>query len=247
MTLMTNTKVSGVRRADTEAPASASSADTAATEAAMAAAATAAAAAESSAGLEAIPPRPQSPEAAAVEPLAVLAAAAAAAAPEAPGSSNGNAADVASTSYANGNGTVDRTSAERSSTGPDSTSTGEDASYIVQLEPMWAPTGSDASSSMPADLVIWTAGARPASTPLEPFPLDARGQLEVDPTLRVLRHSRVFALGDVSRNQPGNDGSSSSSNGGFYPATAQVAFQQADYAAWNVWSAINGRPLLPFR
>jgi NADH dehydrogenase FAD-containing subunit len=64
--------------------------------------------------------------------------------------------------------------------------------------------------------------------------------------LRVLKHSRVFALGDVARGQPGNDGSSSSS-AGIYPATAQVAFQQADYAAWNVWSAINGRALLPFR
>lgn len=27
----------------------------------------------------------------------------------------------------------------------------------------------------------------------------------------------------------------------------QVAFQQADFAAWNLWAAINDRPLLPFR
>lgn len=27
----------------------------------------------------------------------------------------------------------------------------------------------------------------------------------------------------------------------------QVAFQQADFAGWNLWAAINGRPLLPFR
>ena len=27
----------------------------------------------------------------------------------------------------------------------------------------------------------------------------------------------------------------------------QVAFQQADYVAWNLWSAINSRPLLPFK
>jgi NADH dehydrogenase FAD-containing subunit len=27
----------------------------------------------------------------------------------------------------------------------------------------------------------------------------------------------------------------------------QVAFQQADYVAWNVWAAMAGRPLLPFR
>ena len=27
----------------------------------------------------------------------------------------------------------------------------------------------------------------------------------------------------------------------------QVAFQQADFAGWNLWAAINDRPLLPFR
>lgn len=118
-------------------------------------------------------------------------------------------------------------------------------SYIVRLEPTIAYSSSSSSSSeLPADLVLWTAGSRPASQPLRPFPVDARGQLETDPTLRVVRHSRVFALGDVAKGQPGNDGSST---GVFYPATAQVAFQQADYAAWNIWSAINGRPLLPFR
>lgn len=30
-------------------------------------------------------------------------------------------------------------------------------------------------------------------------------------------------------------------------STVQVAFQQADYVAWNLWSAINSRPLLPFK
>lgn len=29
--------------------------------------------------------------------------------------------------------------------------------------------------------------------------------------------------------------------------TPQVAFQQADYVAWNVWAAMNDRALLPFR
>ena len=28
---------------------------------------------------------------------------------------------------------------------------------------------------------------------------------------------------------------------------SQVAFQQADFAGWNLWAAINHRPLLPFR
>lgn len=29
--------------------------------------------------------------------------------------------------------------------------------------------------------------------------------------------------------------------------TSQVAFQQADFTGWNLWAAINDRPLLPFR
>lgn len=32
-----------------------------------------------------------------------------------------------------------------------------------------------------------------------------------------------------------------------FPYTLQVAFQQADFAGWNLWAAINDRPLLPFR
>jgi len=77
-----------------------------------------------------------------------------------------------------------------------------------------------------------------------PFPSNAAGAIETDPTLRVRMHARVFALGDVSGSEPPPPAGRQPSN---YPATAQVAFQQADYAAWNVWAAINGRPLLPFR
>ena len=29
--------------------------------------------------------------------------------------------------------------------------------------------------------------------------------------------------------------------------TAQVAIQQADYVAWNIWASLSDRPLLPFR
>jgi NADH:ubiquinone reductase (non-electrogenic) len=119
-------------------------------------------------------------------------------------------------------------------------------SLVVQLEPMSAYSSSP-DTQIEADLVLWTAGSRAASQPLQPFPCDSRGQLKTDPTLRVVQHARVFALGDVSKGhseQHTGDGSTSTS---YYPATAQVAFQQADYAAWNIWAAINGRPLLPFR
>jgi NADH:ubiquinone reductase (non-electrogenic) len=135
-----------------------------------------------------------------------------------------------------------------------------------------------------ADLVLWSAGASPATKNDErrlglPFPTNSRGAIKTvctltlfyhqpfeiellfasncdltfktmqDPTLRVQNQKSVFALGDLSvtsledgqKDQQDFSGSSS------FPATAQVAFQQADYVAWNLWASINGRTLLPFR
>eukprot|EP00198_Chlamydomonas_reinhardtii_P002633 XP_001691969.1 type-II NADH dehydrogenase [Chlamydomonas reinhardtii] len=77
-----------------------------------------------------------------------------------------------------------------------------------------------------------------------PFPVNARGALETEPTLRVSGSDNVFALGDVAVAAPSP---ADPHHTQALPATAQVAFQQADYAAWNVWAAINGRPLLPFK
>ncbi|KAK6925446.1 FAD/NAD(P)-binding domain [Dillenia turbinata] len=81
------------------------------------------------------------------------------------------------------------------------------------------------SQILKADLVLWTVGSKPMLPQLESgdwpreLPLNARGQAETDETLRVKGHPRTFA----------------------------VAFQQADFAGWNLWAAINNRPLLPFR
>lgn len=98
--------------------------------------------------------------------------------------------------------------------------------------------------SLDADVVVWTAGVAPSGAPAAPpggpalpFPRTAAGAVRVDATLRVAGHPRVFALGDVA----GADGGAGAA------PTAQVAFQQADYAAWNVWAAIAGRPALPFK
>lgn len=239
--IMTLTKVTAVQRAG----------QTAANAAPPAAAVTAAAAAAmgadgpGSARLD-IPARPSSPEAAAVEPLAVLAATvAAASAGKGDQAAAAAAMNGSGPSAGSGDGAPNVTSSSGSGAGKDANA----PTYVIKLEPTWGGGGSSSSSEMAADLVLWTAGSQPASRPLQPFPLSDRGQLETDATLRVLRHARVFALGDVSRGQytPTGDGSGSSAGGGFYPATAQVAFQQADYAAWNIWAGINGRPLLPFR
>ncbi|MEW5307792.1 MAG: hypothetical protein WDW36_010168 [Sanguina aurantia] len=104
----------------------------------------------------------------------------------------------------------------------------------------------DGVSVLPAELVLWTAGASPATKAQRegfPFPITERGAVVTESTLRVQNQEKVFALGDVSTTGIEASGPASSP----FPATAQVAFQQADYAAWNVWATINERPLLPFR
>lgn len=131
-----------------------------------------------------------------------------------------------------------------------------------------ASSSSSSSSSSPssapaavvADLVLWTAGVGPvggassaldnASAPSLPFPRSGRGAVVVEPTLRVKGYPGVFALGDVAaaeeEAEEAGEGEKRKKKKPL-PPTAQVAFQQADYVAWNVWASINGRPLLPFR
>ncbi|XP_022966268.1 alternative NAD(P)H-ubiquinone oxidoreductase C1, chloroplastic/mitochondrial [Cucurbita maxima] len=115
--------------------------------------------------------------------------------------------------------------------------------YRLELQP--TERGSQ-GRTLEADLVLWTVGSKSLLSTLESsktyreqLPLNSRGQAETDETLRVKGHPRIFALGDSS--------SLRDSNGQLLPATAQVAFQQADFAGWNLWAAINNRPLLPFR
>uniref|UniRef100_A0A2P2LBM0 demethylphylloquinone reductase n=1 Tax=Rhizophora mucronata TaxID=61149 RepID=A0A2P2LBM0_RHIMU len=114
--------------------------------------------------------------------------------------------------------------------------------YILELQP--AERGLR-SEILEADLVLWTVGSKPLLPALKPcdnfhdLPLNSRGQAETDETLRVKGHPRIFALGDASAPRD--------RNGRILPATAQVAFQQADFTGWNLWAAINDRPLLPFR
>ncbi len=93
---------------------------------------------------------------------------------------------------------------------------------------------------LPADLVLWTIGTRinPILADL-PLKQNRRGQLAVDATLQVVDHPEIFALGDMADCQD--------DAGQQVPSTAQAAFQQADYAGWNLWASLTDRPLLPFR
>jgi NADH dehydrogenase len=71
------------------------------------------------------------------------------------------------------------------------------------------------------------------------LPHNEQGKIKVEPTLKVEGTSSIFALGDLAICR---DASSQ-----VVPTTAQVAFQQSDYCAWNIWASITGRPLLPFK
>ncbi len=130
--------------------------------------------------------------------------------------------------------------------------------------------GSDADAdgaSLPADVVLWAAGAAPGAGALAAaLGADVAGALATDDTLRVrcaplagdaiCVHAAAVAISAESRlsapRRSGHEcifalGDGAAVAGGPLAATAQVAFQAADYAAWNVWAAHHGRPLLPFR
>lgn len=96
------------------------------------------------------------------------------------------------------------------------------------------------TDTIPVDLVIWTVGTRMAPV-VKALALkqNQRGQLTTTPTLQTVERPEVFALGDLAdcRDAEGQQ----------VPATAQVAFQQADYVGWNIWASLTGRPMLPFR
>jgi len=96
------------------------------------------------------------------------------------------------------------------------------------------------SDTIPVDLLLWTVGT--SVVPLVKdllLPKNERQQLKIDSTLQVIDHPNLFALGDLAQGLDADDQP--------VPPTAQAAFQQADYAGWNVWASINQKPLLPFR
>ena len=94
--------------------------------------------------------------------------------------------------------------------------------------------------TIPVDVVLWTVGTRVADV-INALPLkkNARGQIVVTPTLQAVDYPDVFSLGDLV--------DCKDTDGQQVPATAQAAFQQAEYVGWNLWASLTDRPLLPFR
>ncbi len=95
--------------------------------------------------------------------------------------------------------------------------------------------------SIPVDLVLWTVGNTVSELieKLSSLKHGRQGMLTTHSTLQVVDNPDIFALGDVADCQE--------ATGQQLPTTAQVAFQQSDYCAWNIWASLTGRPMLPFR
>jgi NADH dehydrogenase len=94
--------------------------------------------------------------------------------------------------------------------------------------------------TIPVDLVLWTVGNQ-ALDLIRDLPLAHHhsGLLSTNIYLQVTDHPEIYSLGDVAYCED--------VTGQRVPATAQVAFQQSDYCAWNIWATLTHRPLLPFR
>ncbi|MGD1930787.1 MAG: NAD(P)/FAD-dependent oxidoreductase [Leptolyngbyaceae cyanobacterium] len=96
------------------------------------------------------------------------------------------------------------------------------------------------ADELPVDIVLWTVGTRvvPLLQSLD-LPRNERQQIQVEPSLQVVGHPEIFALGDLA--------DCKDASGQQVPNTAQSALQQADYVGWNLWASLSDRPLLPFR
>ncbi|MEM9772069.1 MAG: NAD(P)/FAD-dependent oxidoreductase [Cyanobacteria bacterium P01_D01_bin.73] len=95
------------------------------------------------------------------------------------------------------------------------------------------------TDSLPVDATLWTVGNRiPELVRSLPLEKNDRGQIKADATL-CTSDPAIFAVGDLAE--------SCDRDGAVVPSTGQVAIQQADYAAWNVWASLGDRPALEFR
>jgi NADH dehydrogenase len=97
----------------------------------------------------------------------------------------------------------------------------------------------DGSDTLPVDIVLWTVGST-FSTTLQKLGVEhnQQGAIATESTLQMKGYADVFAIGDLANCLDANSHA--------VPATAQVAFQQSQYCAWNIWASLNQKALVPF-
>jgi demethylphylloquinone reductase len=115
--------------------------------------------------------------------------------------------------------------------------------------------GSAGAERLAVEAVVWTAGLAFAPPAIQPPPLqDNKGRLVVNEHLQLVDQPAIFALGDIAAHHGGASSSAGDLDPGAgpgdglsaWPATAQVAFQQASCLATNLIQARREGPLQPF-
>lgn len=92
---------------------------------------------------------------------------------------------------------------------------------------------------LPTLATVWTAGVKPSpDLQVWGLPLDDRGRVRVDRTLRVEGAERLWAAGDAAAVPMGD--------GDLAPPTAQHATRQGKQAAGNILAALGGRAPQPY-
>lgn len=94
--------------------------------------------------------------------------------------------------------------------------------------------------TIPVDIVLWTVGTKPVKMINKlSLPQTPQGKIKINPYLQVEDYPDISSMGDLVECYD--------QHGKILPNTAQVAFQQSDYCAWNIWASIEEKPLLPFQ
>lgn len=96
------------------------------------------------------------------------------------------------------------------------------------------------SDTIPVDVVLWTVGTKPVKIINKlSLPQNKQGKININSFLQVENYPEIFGLGDLVECYDQQNR--------LLPSTAQVAFQQSDYCAWNIWASLEEKPLLPFQ
>lgn len=94
--------------------------------------------------------------------------------------------------------------------------------------------------TIPVDIVLWTVGTKPVKIINKlSLPQTPQGKIKINPYLQVENYPEISSMGDLVECYD--------QDGKILPNTAQVAFQQSDYCAWNIWASIEEKSLLPFQ
>ncbi len=96
----------------------------------------------------------------------------------------------------------------------------------------------DKGEKIPADVLVWAAGVKPASIDVTPALELPKGYFPVDSFLRLQGYENVFAIGDCSF---------AKNPGGFQiPQLAQSASEEGKFVAHNVLASVSKMPLKRF-